>query len=221
MNFKKYMRLKNDSPPNDELSKEERELFETLLPRLEEKKAGNAYANRSFLQWFTPVASVLCAVAVVMVCMFATRKPDEILYKDEYITSREVTVAQMQDDITYFDVNFEVLSELQINLYYDTKSNDDLYYRATAIDVKSSLKIVVVINENYTYNADFKVEMVTEQLTDYTVNYGKESDRSKTYINYQGWIEKGTEILYFDYMQKPAMGDEAFFATVQQIVRVK
>ena len=81
--------------------------------------------------------------------------------------------------------------------------------------------MVVVINEKYNYNFPLKEEVANKQLPNYVVNYTKESSRGKPQINYRGWLKVNTETVYFDYVQIPALGDDAFFESLQQIIQVK
>ena len=116
--------------------------------------------------------------------------------------------------------NFETDSE-QIKLSYDSESNDKLYYSVLGYVESSSINFVILINEKYNYQFNLNGEEKCVELAQYTLNYSSLILRGKPQIEYKGWIKVQTEIVYFEFIQKPALGDEAFFETIQQVVKVK
>jgi len=104
---------------------------------------------------------------------------------------------------------------------YDLKSKDKLLYRVIADFEDSRLDIKIVINEKYNYQFNLNGEEKRVELAQYTLNYSSLILRGKPQIEYKGWIKVQTEIVYFEFIQKPALGDEAFFETIQQVVKVK
>ena len=85
------------------------------------------------------------------------------------------------------------------------------------------VNFAVVINEKYNYRFEIKNE-VTKTLSDYSLTYNKNGYTSTSGIDgftYLGKIQVQTETVYFTYNQLPALGDEAFFESIQQIIQVK
>ena len=83
--------------------------------------------------------------------------------------------------------------------------------------------ILVVINEKYNYKFDLP-NGVNYALSDYNVIYQSEIVEASPILEgicYKGKIQVQTEIVYFEYTQLPALGDEAFFESIQQIIQVK
>ena len=69
---------------------------------------------------------------------------------------------------------------------------------------------------------NYKGEVKSVQLVDYTLFYTVEHIRDiPAKKKFRGRIKVQTEIVYFEFFQKPALGDEAFFETIQQVVKVK
>ncbi|MDE7439873.1 MAG: hypothetical protein K2N23_05150 [Clostridia bacterium] len=223
MNLKKYIKLKEEAPQEAARSEKEQELYNSLLQRVEQNAAEQIVAKRHASLWkiLTPIISAACAIAITLTCVFTLRTPSDFVYNDDYIISKESTFEELQSDVKCFDLNSNELKPDQILLFSDSVSNDKLYYSVDANINLSKIDLVIAINEKYIYNFDIKEETVNKQLSDYTIVYRSESSRGRPQISYKGWIKVQTETVYFDYMQIPALGDEAFFESIQQIIKVK
>ena len=222
MNLKKYIKLK-ESAQEVQLSEEEEMLYNSLLKRTEQNNAKKTAIKKNRHLWkiVTLIVSVLGAIAITLTCVFTMRMPDDVLYGYENIISEESTFGSMLEDIRYLDLENLGPTIDQVSMSYDLESNDKLYYSISADIDLSSLYLVIVINEKYNYEFNLKTEPLINDLNDYTIFYNRESSRGDPQINYSGWIQVQTETVYFNYVQIPALGDEAFFESIQQIIQVK
>lgn len=223
MNLKKYIRLKEGYAENTPCSEENKELYESLYRQVQVNAAAEAALKKphKLALILTPVFTVIAAVIIAVTCIYVPKKPDEIFYNDDNILNREVTFSEVINYTNYFDLNESEQSATNIFLTYDSKSNDNLYFSfETAISL-SIVKLTVVINENYKYEFDIDNE-VTHTLEPYTLIYTSKKIRGEIpNIRYVGYIKVQTETVYFEYTQTPAQGDEAFFESIQQIVKLK
>lgn len=221
MKLNKYVKLKE--PQKEQLSEEEQALYDDLLKRVELNAASGVAVKRKVDLWkiLTPLVSVLGAIAITLTCVFTLRSKDDFLYQDEFIKNQESTFEEMRADFKYINLDYIKENIDQLSMSYDTVSNDKLFYGMHAYFELSTIDLVVVINENYNYKFEIKGEPTSKELDDYTVSYVSESLRGEPQINYRGFIKVETETVYFDYVQIPAMGDEAFFESIQQIIQIK
>lgn len=212
-----------EDEPQEEMTEHELELYNSLLERVEKNAAVRTAKQAKMLKIFTPIVSSLVVIIFTLVCVFSLKNStNETLYKDINVISKNVDYTELQTNIKFFNIeNFETDSE-QIKLSYDSESNDKLYYSVLGYVESSSINFVILINEKYNYNFDLDGEEKSAQLADYTVFYTVENIRDKpAKKKFRGWIKVQTETVYFEFIQKPALGDEAFFETIQQVVKVK
>lgn len=219
MNLRKHIKLKEQP----HLTEEEQELYNSLVAQVERNSASGAAVAKRINPWkvWAPAAAFVCVVAVVLTCVFTLRPSGDITYNEGNIKLEETTFMKMQDNIKCFDLKIIEPTADQIQLAYDTASNDKLYYACRANYELSTIKFVVVINEKFEYKFDLDENENRQSLSDYTITYSSKTTRGKPEINYKGWIKVETETVYFDYVQIPASGDEAFFESIQQIIKVK
>lgn len=222
MKLKKYIKLMEDEP-QEEMTEHELELYNSLLERVEKNAAVRTAKQAKMLKIFTPIVSSLVVIVFTIVCVFSLKNStNEILYKDINVISKIVDYTELQTNIKFFTIeNIESESE-QIKMSYDSESNDKLYYSVSGYVESSSINFVILINEKYNYNFDLDGEEKSAHLADYTVFYTVENIRDiPAKKKFRGRIKVQTEIVYFEFIQKPALGDEAFFETIQQVVKVK
>lgn len=222
MKLKKYIKLKEDLPEEPKTEREQ-EIYNSLVQRVRQNAEGAVKTKKRVSLWkiLTPAISFAVAIAITLTCVFTLHSEKEIVYQDIYIENEVSTFSIMHTDVKNFDLTFIEPFTESVVLNYDSKSNDKLYYNILANVEFSRVELVVVINEKYNYNFPLKEEVANKQLPNYVVNYTKESSRGKPQINYRGWLKVNTETVYFDYVQIPALGDDAFFESLQQIIQVK
>lgn len=223
MNLKKHIRLKNSNNRERQLTEEEQALYNSLIAQVESNSASGATVKKKQNLWriLTPILSVAGAIAITLTCVFTLRNSGEFVYNDRNIKNETISFIDMQTNINFFDISFIEQSADQIFLYYDTKSNDKLYYAASANIELSRLSLTIVINEKYDYKFNIDGEVVTKQLPDYSITYNGISSRGQPTTTYKGWIKVQTETVYFNYVQTPDAGEDAFLESIQQIVKVK
>lgn len=221
MKLKKYIKLMEDEP-QEEMTEHELELYNSLLERVEKNATARTAKRVKLWSIFAPIVSSLLVAAITLTCVFSLRKiSDEFLYKDDNIVTQESEYELMKTDVVFFDLYFNEFTISQVDMSYDLKSKDKLLYRVNANFEDSRLDIKIVINEKYNYQFNLNGEEKRVELAQYTLNYSSLILRGKPQIEYRGWIKVQTEIVYFEFFQKPALGDEAFFETIQQVVKVK
>ncbi len=222
MKLKKYIKLMEDEP-QEEMTEHELELYNSLLERVEKNATVRTAKRVKLWSIFAPIVSSLLVAAITLTCVFSLRKiSDEFLYKDDNIVTQESEYELMKTDLVFFDLSFNDYILNQVDMFYDSQSNDKLFYGVISNFETSTLEMIIVINEKYNYKFDLKGEVKSVQLVDYTLFYTVENIRDiPAKKKFRGRIKVQTEIVYFEFIQKPALGDEAFFETIQQVVKVK
>lgn len=224
MDLKKYMKLKSEKV-DEGLAERDKARYDALYAQVQANEAANAVAKKRVDAWkiITPIATCVAAVIITVTCIFAPKGNNDILYKEENIKSEHSSYVSLKSDLKYFDFNRLETVVNNLLLMTDTKSNDKLYYRFKAYFELCTLNCVVVINEKYNYKFDLP-NGVNYALSDYNVIYQSEIVEASPILEgicYKGKIQVQTEIVYFEYTQLPALGDEAFFESIQQIIQVK
>lgn len=222
MKLKKYVKLKKEQQVA-QFTEAEETLFNSGLNRVEQNAAACVPIKRRVNIWkiLTPVISAVGVIAITLTCVFTLRNSNDFLYNDENVKSEKSTFEYMQNDVKYFDLGVIKPTVSQVLMSFDSKSNDKLFYSISANMDLSAIKLDIVINAKYNHKFNLKTEPLYKELSNYTVNYNSEYLSGDPQANYRGWIKVQTEIVYFDYVQIPALGDDAFFETIQQIVKVK
>ena len=222
MKLKKYMKLMEDEP-QEEMTEHELELYNSLLERVEKNATVRTAKRVKLWSIFAPIVSSLLVAAITLTCVFSLRKiSDEFLSKEDNIVTQESAYDLMKPDMVFFDLSFNNYILSQVDMSYDLISNDKLFYRLISNFETSTLEMIIVINEKYNYKFDLKGEVKSVQLVDYTLFYTVENIRDiPAKKKFRGRIKVQTEIVYFEFIQKPALSDEAFFKTIQQVVKVK
>ena len=151
-----------------------------------------------------------------MFCLSAQKLP---LYKIENITSKEVAVDEMIEDLNYFDLS--LIESDASNLYYDTVTNDKLYYTFNSYIDNSTIVFTTVINKYFKYDFNFNGVIKSAKLEDYTVKYSYGESQIKDTVEYKGLIKVKTETVYFKYSQSPADGEQAFLNSIEQLIKIK
>lgn len=224
MNFKKFIKLKEEVPQDEPMSEDEELLFNSLVQMVQQKEVSDCVAvKRQVNPWkiLTPAISFLSVIAITLTLIFTLNQTKDFKYNDANIISSLSTFTETKTDLNYVDVNYIEPYVNEIYMSYDAESNDKLYYSVLANIGTSKINLIIVINDKFKYNFKFTEEPTTRQLNDYTIIYSSESSRVDPQIKYMGWIQVETETVYFDYVQMPAMGDEAFFESIQQIIKLK
>lgn len=223
MNLKKHIRLKNSNNRERQLTEEEQALYNSLIAQVESNSASGAAVKKKQNLWriLTPILSVAGAIVITLTCVFTLRNTGDFVYFDENVKSEKSSYIEMQTDINIFDLDLLANSFYDVSLHYDIKSNDKLYYSSLANIELSKISLVIVINEKYNFKFDIDGEVVTKQLSDYSITYNGTSSRGQPTTTYKGWIKVQTETVYFDYVQTPDVGEDAFLESIQQIVKVK
>lgn len=224
MNFKKFIKLKEEIQQDEPMSEDEELLFNSLVQMVQQKEVSDCVAvKRRVNPWkiLTPAISFLGIIAITLTFIFTLNRSKDFKYSDENIQSTESTFIDMNSEFKWFDLAYIEPYINKVFVSYDSISNDNLYYTCIAEIELSIIYLTVVINEKYDYKFEIANDAVSKELNDYTIIYSSESSRVDPQIKYKGWIKVETETVYFDYVQMPAMGDEAFFESIQQIIKLK
>lgn len=225
MNLKKQLKIKKQRTTEVPYTEEDKEFYYSLVQQVEVNAAARAAEKKRTNLWkiITPIATVTAAAIITVTCVFATRGNNKFHYSDEKIKSEDSTFASLKTDLTYFNLDQLESGITNMMLLSDSQSNDKLYYKFDAELDLSFISLVVVINEKYNYKFEI-INETTTSLSEYTLTYNKDKHNSSTGISgylYKGKIQVQTETVYFEYTQLPALGDEAFFESIQQIIQVK
>ena len=211
MNFKKFIKLKKEVSQDEPMSEDEELLFNSLVQMVQQKEVSDCVAvKRRVNPWkiLTPAISFLSVIAITLTLIFTLNHSKDFKFNDENLKSVKSSFYEMQSDLNYVDLSYIENKISDFYMAFDSESNIKLYYKCNS-DILL-MELIIVINENYEYNFEMQDDFVSKQLNDYTVYYSSESSRVDPQIKYKGWIKVETETVYFDYVQMPAMGDEAF-----------
>lgn len=225
MNWKKHLKLKTDAEVP--YSERDRQFYERLLTDVEsgeiQSKSGQQSAVKAktfnLQKTLLLLGAFLVAVGIVCGLVFGLPARKIPLYKIENITSKEVAFGEMIEDLNYFDLS--LIESDASNLYYDTKSDDKLYYTFEATIELSNLYLTVVINKYFNYDFKFNGVKKSAKLEDYTVKYSYGESQIKDTVEYKGLIKVKTETVYFIYNQSPADGEQAFLNSIEQLIKIK
>lgn len=225
MNLKKQLKIKKQRTEDVPYTEEDKEFYYSLLQQVEANAAVKAADKKHVDLWkiITPIATVTAAAIITVTCIFATRGNNDLLYSEENLKIEVSNYESMMQDLNCFNFDSISLNLDRIEMFYDSKSNDKLFYAFNADIDFNTVSFSVVINEKYNYNFEIKNE-VTKTLSDYSLTYNKNGYTSTSGMDgftYLGKIAVQTETVYFEYTQLPALGDEAFFESIQQIIQVK
>lgn len=221
MNLKKQLKIKKQRTKDVPYTEEDKEFYYSLLQQVEANAAEKKHVN--LWKIITPIATVTAAAIITVTCVLATRVNKDFLYSEENIKSENSTFAAVKTDSKYFNIDIIESEITNILLMSDTQSNDKLYYTFESELDLSFISMIVVINEKYNYKFEI-INESTYNLPEYSLTYNKDKYNSSMGIQgylYKGKIQVQTETVYFEYTQLPALGDEAFFESIQQIIQVK
>ncbi len=223
MNLKKRLQQRAEKDA-EALLTEEDELFirqlaesQPILARPQAKK------SKKFWAVIGSVATVVLAAVIVFPAVFVNRDNNQVHYQEANIRETACTFEDMQTDLKYFQIESEFSDQLTVILNYDSVSSDKLYYSVEGSTVISKYKLYLVINENYEYNFELGENLSTQTLSDYSIKYAKSSMSGfdKAQVNYLGYIQLQTEIVYIEYQQLFDIGEQAFFDDIESIIKVK
>ncbi len=225
MNWKKHLKLKTDAEVP--YSERDRQFYERLLTDVEsgeiQSKSGQQTAVKAkafnLQKTLLLLGAFLVAVGIVCGLVFGLSAQKLPLYKIENITSKEVAVDEMIEDLNYFDLS--LIESDASNLYYDTVTNDKLYYTFNSYIDNSTIVFTTVINKYFKYDFNFNGVIKSAKLEDYTVKYSYGESQIKDTVEYKGLIKVKTETVYFIYNQSPADGEQAFLNSIEQLIKIK
>lgn len=179
---------------------------------------------------FAAIASTAatCMLAVILgitLPLALNKQPvDEVIhYKEEDIKQTACTIEDVNYNSQYFKIEEaeDVLFRFQLN--YDSVSGDKLFYSVYVTTEISEFTLYLIINKNYDYNSNIVGDLLSEQLSQYSVEYNMQSvaDVMSTELTYKGIIKVESETVYIDYTQSFDIGDQAFFEDIQNVLKVK
>ncbi|MDE5766063.1 MAG: hypothetical protein K2I17_02720, partial [Clostridia bacterium] len=124
MDIKEYLQQKAEEDASSVLSESDKEyckaiaLQSNLPPR-------NRY-NRKFWACISCAFCVLVAAIITIAVIFAPKKP--IMYFEDNILSQNATISELNGDLQFFSVDSSVGITSETKMYYDSESEDKLYY---------------------------------------------------------------------------------------------
>ncbi len=226
MNWKKHLKLKTDAEVP--YSERDRQFYERLLTDVEsgeiQSKSGQQTAVKAktfnLQKTLLLLGAFLVAVGIVCGLVFGLYFQKIPLYQDENIAQKEITFDEM--NLNYFDLSQLSDNSNNLNyLYYDTVTNDKLYYTFNSYIDNSTIVFTTVINKYFKYDFNFNGVIKSAKLEDYTVKYSFGDSQIKDTVEYKGLIKVKTETVYFIYNQSPADGEQAFLNSIEQLIKIK
>lgn len=226
MNWKKHLKLKTDAEVP--YSERDRQFYERLLTDVEsgeiQSKSGQQTAVKAktfnLQKTLLLLGAFLVAVGIVCGLVFGLYFQKIPLYQDENIAQKEITFDEM--NLNYFDLSQLSDNSNNLNyLYYDTVTNDKLYYTFNSYIDNSTIVFTTVINKYFKYDFNFNGVIKSAKLEDYTVKYSYGESQIKDTVEYKGLIKVKTESVYFIYSQSPADGEQAFLNSIEQLIKIK
>ena len=224
MNIKKYLQEQAEKDAEAFLN----EADELFIKQLVENDSSATVAqsrrkkSKSFWAVLGSVATVVIAAIIIFPSVFVNRGANDIHYKDGNIIEVACQFEEMQPNLKYFQVEENVSSPYRITLNYDSVSNDKLYYTLEGATIIAKYKLNLVINDKYIYNFELSDNLITVDLSSYTISYAKSGISGMgVEVRYLGYIKLQTEIIYIDYQQMIDIGEQAFFDDIESIIKVK
>lgn len=218
MNLKKYLRQQAEKDKKNMLSEED----EQYCGQIASQMASVALKRTHY----PAVALVSGAVAVcitlsITLPIFLKKPPvDDILYQEENIMSKTCLLEDINTNSKYFQIS-EI--DTQTFIYYDSVSNDCLYYNLNTSTVLYEMSLFIVVNDNYDYKFNMSDKVIIEQLSMYTINYNitKSEGFQGSTARYRGYVQNSSETVYIEYTQLIDVGEQAFFDDIQSILKTK
>lgn len=224
MKLEEFLRQQAEKDVENLLTESDREFCRQLAQDVREKPA-ETQCKRPKIKLWAGIGSAVAAVllAVIIIPFALIKKPDdEILYKEENIVNTVCSLEDLNNDSTVFEVIQTEDSKIAVKRFYDTVSNDFLYYEVNVTGIISEYYLYVVVNSKYNYNFDLGQELLSVQLPDYSINYCSVTpDDNRIEAKYKGVINLNTETVYIDYGQLIDLGEQVFFEDIQSILKVK
>lgn len=218
MNLKKYLRQQAEKDKKNMLSEEDEQYCRQIA-----SQTASVALKRTH---YPAVALVSGAVAVCLTLsitlpIFLKKPPvDDILYQEENIMSKTCLLEDINTNSKYFQIS-EI--DAQTFIYYDSVSNDCLYYNLNTSTVLYEMSLFIVVNDNYDYNFNISDKVYTEQLSSYMIYYDVAvlNGFNGTQLKYIGYVQNGSETVYIKYTQLIDLGEQAFFNDIQSILKIK
>lgn len=227
MNLKEYLQQQAGKDVENLLTDSDREFCRQLAQDVQEKPA-ETQSKRPKIKLWAGIGSAVAAVllAVIIIPFALVKKPaNELLYQEENVANTVCSLEDLNNDSNVFEVIQTENSNITVKQFYDTVSNDSLYYEVNVTGIISVYRIFVVVNNKYNYKFDLSEELLSAQLSDYSLNYESfKPDGSGIEAQYQGVIKLNTETVYIDYEQSIDLEDlseQVFFEDIQSVLKVK
>ena len=221
MNLKKYLRQQAENDKKNMLSEEDEQYCRQIA-----SQTPSAALKRTH---YPAVALVSSAVAVcitlsITLPIFLKKPPvDDILYQEENIRSVTCSLEDINSASNYFSVSEVADAEVFYELNYDSVSNDSLYYTVNVTTAISEYTMFLVTNTKYDFVFELANELITEQLSSYTIYYEVVvlNGFDGTQLKYTGYVQNSSETVYIEYTQLIDLGEHAFFNDIQSILKIK
>lgn len=177
MNIKKY--LKEQAKKDIESLRTERD--EEFLQQLKDSIEAKAHPKKRNMKWFwaIPSGALVCAVATVLIVElvpFPNNDLGDVKYEETNFKQETSDNSELSKAVTDLTLSFTEEQEVGIMKIFDSVSGDELYYELT-IDENSeqaiySMKLVIVVNDNYDYSGfEIDEEYTTEAYSGYSIIY--------------------------------------------------
>lgn len=236
MNLKKYLQKQAEKDAENLLTEEDK-LFCMQLAEDVQEQPEIAINQKSRTAFWACIGSalVVALAAVIVIPIVLNRGPvnefdepdNEIHYKEENIDHSVCNLEDMNSNLKEFQFIRQDNNDIyRYERYYDTVSNDNLYYDVKVTATLSEFDLYIVVNENYNYEFDLGEELLTEQLTGYSINYKtvEVNTMGNAEIKYKGVVKLNTETVYIDYELSVDLGEfneQAFFDDIQNVLKAK
>ena len=224
MKLEEYIRQQVEKDVENLLTDSDREFCRKLAQDVQKRPAVKQSRRPKIKLWASIGSAVAAVLLAVIIIPFALiKKPaDEILYQEENVANTVCSVEDLNNGSSSFEVIQTENSKITVKQFYDTVSNDALYYEVNVTGIISEYSLYVIVNSKYNYKFDLSENLFSVQLSDYSINYSSAiPEESRMEAKYKGVIKLNTETVYIDYGQLVDLGEKAFFDDIQSVLKVK
>lgn len=218
-----------DEREAEEILRRNEPFRQKALAQIRKQKAEKERRRRKII---VRLSSACAAVVMVFCCVFfplycqRQEQPKIPVYFNDNINRKELSWEQWGENSKEFQIiiNDDYYKE-NIELYYDTLTNDTLYYRLVCKSEDSFKRSEICLYSNpYYRNEKHSIDKgVTVNINSFSLVYNETQEVQEGIYSYNtvGEIEQGNELIYISYTETSLEAQSNFTQFVSELVRKK
>lgn len=240
MSFKKRFDKRIEEDKKSRITESDRAFLASLESYVVEPPEGEVRVKTfNYKALLYSVACAIVAALTVFIIVYFTVKPGNapVTPPDYFFDESDPVVSDLSElngDLILFAFEADTNKyKTVVEKVYDSVSNDTLYYVLTVTnaipDFELSARIVIVVNENYTFApGDYNRETVEDTIFGYTIKYTQmlttiaTMDTIKVYeAKCKGEMQIGTQWVYITQYQETTVDENTFLNTLKSFIHIK